>query len=1120
MRKLIQQALSISIVAALLIPVGWITRDTSANAANDSVTNTVVLEQSFEDGQTGGWGKLSWGTNGVASVSSDVASHGTKSLKFSNRADAKAIPALTLTQFVKSGHMYDISLKVRLGSGSADYHIGSKIDSDKLENKYPWIVGNKKVTATDWTTFEAKGYEIADNTKEVMIWVEPAGSDTSDLYIDEVLIKDVTPEQTPPEVVDKTGITADFESGLQGFVARNGQETVVLSTEDNHTPNGKQSLKVTTTTQYDGALVDALGKMAKNHQYELSAWVKMAPGQPDTRLRISVQYGDSSYANVSSDVTVKSGEWVQLTGKYTLATTPTVMNAYVETADNDNGNRTFFLDDFKLTYLGPVDGSLPVQEDLPSIKDVYAQDFLIGNAVSSVNFEGDYSTLLNKHHNVVTAENAMKPDGAYNANKQFDFTAQDALVAKMEAAGLKIHGHVLVWHQQTPAWLSTAADGKPLSREEALTNLRTHIKTVMEHFQDKVISWDVVNEAMNDNPPNPVDWKASLRQAPWKSAIGDDYVEQAFLAAREVLNDPKNAAWASDIKLYYNDYNDDNQNKSQAIANMIKELNEKYAKDHPGQLLIDGMGMQAHYNLNTNPANVLRSLERFISLGIEVSITELDIMAGQNSQLTEEEANKQGYLYAQLMKMYKEHADHIARVTFWGLSDGLSWRAENSPLVFDKQLQAKPAYYGIIDPDNFLEDYQPGTPEEMNKSTANYGTPVIDGTIDAIWSQAAALPLNRYQTAWQGASGVAKALWDDQNLYVLIQVNDAQLDKSSANVWEQDSVEIFLDENNEKTTFYQDDDGQFRVNFDNETSFNPDIIAEGFVSATKVSGTNYTVEVKIPFKKITPANDKKIGFDAQINDAKNGARQSVAAWNDQTGNGYQDTSVFGELTLTGKPGSEPDPEPVEPSKGVIIPKVEISGDAATAKVSKETLIKGLESAPKITGKKQVTIEVTKKANAKSYEVQLPTQPLKGNGNFVILLETEYATVEIPSSKLSHLAGKAGEVSIHIAKASADKFDKASREAIGTRPVIDLSVTADGKAIANDNAKEPITVSIPYTPTATELNHLNSIMMIGKNEKGSVSTLPNSRYDAKTGMVTIKTNHFSTYAVAYVSKSKK
>ena len=433
--------------------------------------------------------------------------------------------------------------------------------------------------------------------------------------------------------------------------------------------------------------------------------------------------------------------------------------------------------------------------------------------------------------------------------------------------------------------------GNPLSREEALANLRNHVKTVVEHFGDRVISWDVVNEAMSDNPPNPEDWRASLRNSGWLQAIGPDFIEEAFRAAREVIDEN---GW--DIKLYYNDYNDDNQNKAEAIYQMVKEINERYAAENDGRLLIDGIGMQGHYNLNTNPANVRRSLEKFISLGVEVGVTELDIMAGENHELTEKQAMQQAYLYAQLFQLYKEYADHISRVTFWGLDDGASWRAANSPTLFDSDLQAKPAYYAVIDPEGFIASYDPEV-QTARQGQGVYGTPVIDGEIDDVWSHAPNLPLDRYQTAWHGANGTAKVLWDEENLYVLVQVTDSELDKSSANEWEQDSVEIFLDERNTKETFYVDGVGQYRVNFDNETSFNPAGIEEGFESATKVSGTSYTVEVKIPFTEITPEAGVQIGFDVQINDGKEGARQSVAIWNDLSGQGYQDPSVFGVLTL-------------------------------------------------------------------------------------------------------------------------------------------------------------------------------------------------------------------------------
>ena len=120
-----------------------------------------------------------------------------------------------------------------------------------------------------------------------------------------------------------------------------------------------------------------------------------------------------------------------------------------------------------------------------------------------------------------------------------------------------------------------------------------------------------------------------------------------------------------------------------------------------------------------------------------------------------------------------------------------------NPTLFDRSLQAKPAYYGVIDPEKFISENMLEY-LESNRSLARYGTPVIDGETDSIWSKAPALQLSRYQMAWQGATGTARVLWDEKNLYVLIYVNDPELDKANANPWEQDSVEAFVDENNQK----------------------------------------------------------------------------------------------------------------------------------------------------------------------------------------------------------------------------------------------------------------------------------------------------------------------------------
>src|SRR5690554_299744 len=207
---------------------------------------------------------------------------------------------------------------------------------------------------------------------------------------------------------------------------------------------------------------------------------------------------------------------------------------------------------------------------------------------------------------------------------------------------------------------------------------------------------------MLDSANAPYDeWENNLRQSGWYKAIGSDYIELAFKKARETADQ-----LGLDVVLYYNDYNDDQQNKAQSIYHMIKDINDRYQAEHPGELLIQGMGMQSHYNMYTNPDNVRLSMERFIDLGVEIGVTELDVMSGSGGVQTAKEEKRQAYIYAELFKLYKEHANHISRVTIWGLSDATSWRAEQSPVVFDQNLQSKLAYEAIMDPEAFLDNYE------------------------------------------------------------------------------------------------------------------------------------------------------------------------------------------------------------------------------------------------------------------------------------------------------------------------------------------------------------------------------------------------------------------------------
>jgi len=527
-------------------------------------------------------------------------------------------------------------------------------------------------------------------------------------------------------------------------------------------------------------------------------------------------------------------------------------------------------------------------ESTPALKESYKSFFYVGNVVSPGELGGARFDTLKKHFDVLTAENAMKPMFIQGEPGVFTFEIADTLVNAVVEAGLKVHGHTLAWHQQSPEWINREG----ISREEAIGNLVTHAKTVAKHFRGRLISWDVLNEVIMDNPPNPEDWRASLRQTPWLKAIGPDYIEILFKAARE--GDP-------DAVLYYNDYNEDYRDKAIAIYNMVKELNEKNP-DVLGRPLIDGIGMQGHYLLNTDIENVAASLERFLSLGVEVSITELDIRAGDNHALTEEQAIRQAVLYARLFALCRKYSGKFVRMTLWGLDDSSSWRAKQNPLLFDGNLQPKKAFFAALDPDAFLAEHGGiSFSKEALQAEAVRGSPGLNAD-DPLWRTATDIPVNQNLMAWQGAYGNAKVLWDDKYLYVNIAVRNAELNKASPLAQEHDSVEIYIDEGNHKADQMQADDGLFRVNFANEQSFLPVSLAdEGLESAAFVSresAKSYTVVAKIPFRTIKPEAGMSIGFDLQVNGASTqGLRQSIAVWNDTSGDSWHKPAGYGVLRL-------------------------------------------------------------------------------------------------------------------------------------------------------------------------------------------------------------------------------
>ncbi|MCL2400233.1 MAG: endo-1,4-beta-xylanase [Defluviitaleaceae bacterium] len=385
---------------------------------------------------------------------------------------------------------------------------------------------------------------------------------------------------------------------------------------------------------------------------------------------------------------------------------------------------------------------------LPSLAQAFKQHFLLGNiySISSVMDQSNISEMFLHQFNAVTAENWHKPEKIAPAGftrpgaSDFNFESADTIVDWALENKLTLVGHVLVWHSQSPSWLNLSEPDKPLTRAEAKDNMEFYIKTVAEHFKNRGLlnafhSWDVVNEAFVSEGGtwggslddwNAGDWKTQMREnSPWYMAYANgcdlaagehpsDYIYDAFVFARRYF--PHSI-------LYYNDFNEEIPAKRNAIGQMVENLNERWANDfennqdaiskgevYAGRMLVEGIGMQSHYHLDQDPTNfdnVCPAIERFIATKALLSITELDItVGGQGTEqhpptlkapLDEDDLNRQAKIYAGLFGYYLKFADNIERVSIWGKVDNQSWRDWGHPLLFDKELNAKPAFYAILD---------------------------------------------------------------------------------------------------------------------------------------------------------------------------------------------------------------------------------------------------------------------------------------------------------------------------------------------------------------------------------------------------------------------------------------
>lgn len=388
--------------------------------------------------------------------------------------------------------------------------------------------------------------------------------------------------------------------------------------------------------------------------------------------------------------------------------------------------------------------------DKRTLKEAYQNHFLIGTAINRGHATGNTTAggflsrdqgkldadvaLVKAQFNQIAPENDLKWASIHprEGAEGYNFGPADAFVNFGLSNHMYVIGHTLVWHSQTPNWVfqgtnpppaATRVESTPVpastnafgtngpgrgrvgggfgrggytgpraSRDELLQRMHDHIHSVVGRYKGQIKAWDVVNEAIADGSTN------LLRSSLWLEIIGPDFIAKAFEFAHEA--DP-------DAILRYNDYGLENPVKRRKLITLIKSLQDK-------KVPVMAIGTQTHVSVSSPTFEGLdEELTELETLGLPIHVTELDVNSAQSGQratsadVAANAAATQGGLvdeanqrlvtqYGNLFHAFVKHRNSVKMVTFWGVNDAVSWRANGKPLLFDGNDQPKPAFAAVI----------------------------------------------------------------------------------------------------------------------------------------------------------------------------------------------------------------------------------------------------------------------------------------------------------------------------------------------------------------------------------------------------------------------------------------
>ena len=421
---------------------------------------------------------------------------------------------------------------------------------------------------------------------------------------------------------------------------------------------------------------------------------------------------------------VAAGTWTELQASYQA---PKNSGEFRLTITTDS-THDFYFDDVTVTAK-KSSNTVSAASAEKGLKDEFANYFRVGNILNGGTVQNSTITAsFLKDYNSVECENETKPDATLvqsqcngtnigvslkNAASIMDFCVNNHLAMR---------GHTLVWHSQTPVWFfkeNFDANGNWVSSAVMDQRMETYIKNMFEAIQTQypelnLYAYDVANECISDNQNRTANYGGTREpgenisgQSPWVQIYGSNaFVEKAFTYARKYAPES--------CQLYYNDYNEYWDHKRDAIYSMCKSLYEKG--------LLDGIGMQSHINADydgfSGVSAYTTAMKKFLSIGCDVQITELDITMENGKYTLQQQADKYKAIFQAAMDWNKNPTSdgRVKAVCIWGPDDANTWiKTENTPLLYDTNHQPKLAYTtltSMIPQSEWGDGSNPGTTEQ------------------------------------------------------------------------------------------------------------------------------------------------------------------------------------------------------------------------------------------------------------------------------------------------------------------------------------------------------------------------------------------------------------------------